>query len=174
MVTTKTRKTREGSESSKRRRLSSDSADDSDDEGALTPPSVAPLAEQKEDMKFSLTPPSIAPSAVTQKEKKKKKPTAEPTAPTPAPGPAPADRPTSSEPESATVDHEPATADQNVAAPAKTFKELVRPGVPLPRRPLLHSQLTSSRELSTSSAKHANASATQKLPPSRRSRSRSP
>jgi hypothetical protein len=151
MITTKTRKPREGNESSKRRRLSSDKADDSDDsddEGAmmvsLTPPSVAPLAEQKEDMAVSLTPPSIAPSAATQKEKKKKKPTAEPTAPppVPAPAPVPADRPTSSEPESATVDHEPATADQNVAAPAKTFKELVRLGVPLPRRPLLHSQLT--------------------------------
>ena len=139
-ITTKTRKTREGSESSKRRRLSSDNADDSDDEGAmmvpLTPPSVAPLAEQKEGMTVSLMPPSIVRSAATQKEKKKK-PTAEPTAPTPAPGPAPADRPTSSEPESATVDHEPATADQNVAAPAKTFKELVRPRCPLaPASPL--------------------------------------
>lgn len=115
MTTTKTSKTREGSESSKRRRISSDNADDSDDEGAMV----------------SLTPPPIAPSAVTQKEKKKtKKPKAEATAPEPTPAPAPAERPPSSEPESATVDHEPPTADQNVAAPAKTFKELVCPDPP--------------------------------------------
>lgn len=117
MTTTKTSKTSEGSGSSKRRRISSDNADDSDDEGDMV----------------SLTPPPIAPSAATQKDKKKtKKPKAEATAPEPAPAPAPADRPPSSEPESATVDHEPPTADQNVTAPAKTFKELVCPDPPSP------------------------------------------